>query len=182
MLRTLLEPDRLAVVGSVARVPRTAAEVAEVTGVRPRDVLRTLAPLVHAGLVTEVDGTYRVDGRAWRSLSVELPRPEVHPRIGFGMTEDERRILARHFRGEHLDALPARRDARLVVLERLALEFGPGERFDEREVNRRLGRFNADHSSLRRALVDEGLLTREPGLDAEGRSTQVYWRTGGRTV
>jgi hypothetical protein len=66
------------------------------------------------------------------------------------------------------------------VLERLALEFEPGERYPETEVNLRLGRFNDDHSTLRRALVDEGLLDRAPGPDVEGRSSVVYWRAGGR--
>jgi hypothetical protein len=58
-----------------------------------------------------------------------------------------------------------------VVLERIALEFEPGVRYDEKQVNVIVGRFFADHASLRRHLVDEGFLTRERG---------VYWRTGGR--
>jgi dephospho-CoA kinase len=97
-----------------------------------------------------------------------------------GMTEDERRILARFFEGDRLTHLPAARSKRLVVLERLALEFEPGERYPEAEVNRRLRRFDDDHSTLRRALVDEGLLGREPGTDRAGRATQFYWRSGGR--
>jgi hypothetical protein len=189
LLRTLLDPDRLAVVGSVARGPRTVAEIVAATGVTERDVLRTLGPLVQAGYVRRVvagddgDGSdaYHLDVVAWRQVARSLPHaPPVHPRVGFGMTDDEREVLARFFTGERLDGLPAQRAKRLVVLERLALEFEVGERYAEPEVNARLARFHADHSSLRRALVDEGFLDREPGTTAEGRSTITYWRAGGR--
>lgn len=104
----------------------------------------------------------------------------MDPRIGFGMTRGEQRILARFFDGHRLRHLPAKRSKRLVVLERLALEFEPGVRYDEAEVNERLGRFGDDHATLRRALVDEGFLDREPGVDATGTATIVYWRSGGR--
>lgn len=186
LLRTLLDPDRLTVVGAVARVPRSTAEVAAETGVPERDVLRTLGPLVHAGYVRRVDGegatdAYLLDEVAWREVAQQLPQaPPVDPRIGFGMTEDERGVLARFFTGERLEGLPAQRGKRLVVLERLALEFEPGERYLEPEVNDRLARFNDDYTSLRRALVDEGFLDREPGVNDEGRSTVTYWRAGGR--
>ena len=57
------------------------------------------------------------------------------------------------------------------MLERLAQEFEPGERYSEAAVNLGLGRWHADTAALRRYLVDEGLLTRAEGL---------YWRSGGR--
>ena len=57
------------------------------------------------------------------------------------------------------------------MLERIALEFEPGRRYDETEVNTIVGAFFTDHASLRRYLVDEGFLDREPG---------DYWRAGGR--
>lgn len=186
LLRTLLDPDRLAVVGAIARAPRTAGEVAAATGVSEREVLRTLGPLVQAGYVARADAdagvdAYHLDAVAWRQVAQALPQaPPVHPRVGFGMTDDERDVLARFFTGERLVGLPAQRAKRLVVLERLALEFEVGERYVEAEVNARLARFHEDHSSLRRALVDEGFLDREPGTTSEGRSTITYWRAGGR--
>lgn len=185
LLRALLDPDRLAVIGAVARAPATSARIAAMTGVAGDDVVRTLAPLVQAGLVTRRstdDGdAYVVDPARWRSVADRLPQePPLDPRVGFGMTDDERTVLARFFVGDRLEALPAQRRKRLVVLERLALEFEAGRRYPEPEVNAVLGRFNPDHSSLRRALVDEGFLDREPATTADGRSTVLYWRSGGR--
>ena len=58
-----------------------------------------------------------------------------------------------------------------VVLERIAVEFEPGRRYDEKEVNVVVGRFFNDYAAIRRYLVDERFLDRDHG---------VYWRAGGR--
>ncbi|TMK77645.1 MAG: DUF2087 domain-containing protein [Actinobacteria bacterium] len=58
----------------------------------------------------------------------------------------------------------------MIVLTRLALEFEPGVHYREADVNTQLKRYHADYASLRRALVDEGLLSRRAGS---------YWRSGG---
>ncbi|WP_130649281.1 DUF2087 domain-containing protein [Egicoccus halophilus] len=174
LLRTLLEPSRLAVVGAVALRWASADDLATSTGVRRRDVVRTLAPLVQAGLVTREGERYRLDEAAWRSVSQQLPQAAPpHPRIAFGMTSDEADVLGRFFTGQRLTEIPASWSKRLVVLERLALEFEPGRRYTEAEVNALLAPFHDDYASLRRHLVDEGLLDRDRG---------VFWRSGGRVV
>jgi hypothetical protein len=70
--------------------------------------------------------------------------------------------------------LPARRARRRLVLEYLAQSFEPGRRFPEREVDAVLRAWCAggevDHVTVRRYLVDEGLLSRE---------AEMYWRSGG---
>ena len=64
---------------------------------------------------------------------------------------------------------------RLVVLERIALEFDLGRRYDEAEVDVVLHTFHLDVATLRRHLIDERLLsrTRENGITR-------YLRSGGR--
>jgi len=69
-----------------------------------------------------------------------------------------------------LITLPARRARRLLVLDRLAQFFEPGERYPEAEVNRRLKQVHDDVAMLRRYLIDEGFLDRAGG---------IYWRIGG---
>ena len=78
--------------------------------------------------------------------------------------------LRRYFVGGRLREIPAKHSKRLIVLNRLAMEFDIGVRYPEKRVNEVLKRFHADHASLRRYLVDEGLLSRERGM---------YWRSGG---
>ena len=101
----------------------------------------------------------------------------MDPVIGFGMTEDEQAILRRYFAGRTLTEIPASRAKRQVLLQRLALEFDVGRRYTEREVNEILFTFHPDWSTLRRYLVDEGLLDREHVDDQD-----LYWRAGGRVV
>jgi len=69
-----------------------------------------------------------------------------------------------------LTSIPTRIRKRLVVLDLLAQQFEPGERYDETQVNIRLRAFHPDVAALRRYLVEEGFLDR-----ADGR----YWRAGG---
>ena len=84
---------------------------------------------------------------------------------------DEEAVLRTFFRNGRLTEVPAKESKRRIVLERIALEFEPGVRYEEKEVNVVVGRFYNDHASLRRYLVDEGFLDREGG---------IYWRAGGR--
>ena len=94
--------------------------------------------------------------------------------MALGAASDDDEAVLRHFLvGGKLREIPARRSKRLVVLDRLALEFEVGVRYREREVNEVLRQFHEDYASLRRHLVDEGLLTRTRG---------EYWRTGGPVV
>jgi hypothetical protein len=173
-LKHLLDPDRLKVVGLVAVEPRSADELSGGTGLTRRDVLECLAPLVRAGIVAEDGGTYRLVSEALRDLARELPQPAPPDRSVFhGMTEGEAQVLARFFRGERLTEIPASRSKRLVVLERIALEFEPGVRYPEAAVNEIVGSFHLDHAALRRHLVDEGFLDRDSG---------EYWRSGGRVA
>lgn len=79
-------------------------------------------------------------------------------------------LLNRYFRDGRLIALPRRRAARLAVLDLIAGEFEPGQRYQEEAVNEVLRRFHADWCTLRRYLVDEELLERADG---------IYWRCGG---
>ncbi len=79
-------------------------------------------------------------------------------------------VLARFVHDGRLVVVPTKRAKLRVVLDHLAQEFEPGERYAEREVVDKLSGYHEDHAMLRRALVDEGFLTREGG---------VYWRSGG---
>lgn len=77
------------------------------------------------------------------------------------MTEDGR-----------LRSIPAAHGKRLVILDVIAQDFEPGQRYTEKQVNLILGKRHADTAALRRYLVDDGFLEREGGA---GR----YWRAGG---
>jgi hypothetical protein len=173
----LLDPDRLAVAGALAVRAMTTDELVERCGRDRRTVLAAIGDLRAAGLVVAIDGGYAIDVDALRAAAHDAARADLpmDPIIGFGMTDDERAVLQRFFSGRVLNEIPTSRTKRALVLQRLALEFDPGRRYDESEVNAILGAFHPDWSTLRRGLVDEGLLDREATVGAN-----LYWRSGGR--
>ena len=169
-LRIAVDPVRLAILGRAAVGPVDGDALAAELGEDRRKVRREIASLVQTGLLTR---DLRLDRAALRAVAQAFPQaaPPDPLLLSGPWTEDEARQLAQWFSGSRLTEIPVNRAKRRLVLERLAQEFEPGLRYDERTVNATLQVFHADHATLRRYLVDEGLLTR-----AEG----VYWRTGGR--
>jgi hypothetical protein len=79
--------------------------------------------------------------------------------------------LRRYVRDGRISVMPAKRAARLLLLDQVAQAFEPGRRYPEIAVNEILRDLYDDHASLRRHLVDEELLSRTP----DG----TYWRSGG---
>lgn len=173
VLSALLDPTRLIVAGALVSAARTTEELAVQTGLDRRAILEAVGSLRQAGLVEAEGAAYRLPPStlhelAKQSAAAELP---MDPYIGYGMNDEERRLLARFFQGRTLTEIPAGRAKRRLVLERLSLEFDLGHRYDEAAVNETLRAFHPDYSTLRRYLVDEGFLDRERGQ---------YWRIGGR--
>jgi ArsR family transcriptional regulator len=72
--------------------------------------------------------------------------------------------LARFFRGMRLETMPAKEPDRLAVLAYIATFFDRGREYTEGEVNRVLGDVDADFATLRRYLIDAGLLRRERSI------------------
>ena len=120
--------------------------------------------------VEEDRRTYRLQPGVLREAAREIgPSREAGLALG-AVDEEEESVLRSYFRAGRLREIPARASKRRVVLTRLALEFEAGIRYSEREVNEVLKRFHPDYASLRRFLIDEGLMSRDGGR---------YWRTGG---
>ena len=169
-LRLVVDPIRLAVLGSAAGGQVDVEAVATAMGTDPGRVQHEMGKLAAAGLLT---ADLRLDVEVIREVARALPgeTPVDADLLDGPWTDDEVEVLSRFFSGRRLTSIPGSHAKRLVVLERLAQEFEPGLRYDEREVNFTLQLFFADYAALRRYLVDEGFLTRADG---------VYWRTGGR--
>jgi hypothetical protein len=72
--------------------------------------------------------------------------------------------LAAFFRNGRLETIPAARDRRQALLAHVAGRFVTGREYGEDEVNRILQDVHADYATLRRYLVDAGLLRRERGV------------------
>ena len=179
LLKLFLDRDRLAVAGALAARPASTDDLVAVTGLDRRTVLTAIGDLRAAGLVVNDGDEYRLDDDAMLAAAHDAAEAEIpmDPVIGFGMTQDEQTLLGRFFSGRVLNEIPTQRVKRLVVLQRLALEFDIGRRYTEFEVNEILGAFHPDWSALRRGLIDEHLLDRAPTAGGN-----LYWRSGGRVT
>jgi hypothetical protein len=183
VLKALASPPRLALFGCLAARPsltRSLADMAAGTGLPAAIVARELPILAAAGIIhleppddAGGDTTLaRVDERLVSRLQAAIgPVTTVIDAVRPPAPLDERQLtLARYFRDGQLVTWPAQPRRFQVVLEAVADQIPAGQRLPEAEINVILKRiYPADHVTLRRALVDAGLLQRASGL---------YWRPG----
>lgn len=99
--------------------------------------------------------------------ALEATRPAAADVLGPDgalLPADEARILHAFFDGDRLVSIPAQARKRQVVVRYLRDRcFTEDRAYPEKEVNQRLALFHPDVASLRREMVDTGLLTREGG-------------------
>jgi hypothetical protein len=156
----LADEDRLRVFAAVALGASTVAEIAERSGLDETVVQTALPRLVTSGLVSQDHG-FRVSLEALQDAARR--RPERN-RGAADATPDEQRVLRNFVVDGRLVRLPARQAQKQVVLGYVARRFDESRSYEEREVNDLLRGFHHDTASLRRYLVDEGLLEREAGV------------------
>ncbi len=164
IVSTLLDPVRLMVAGSIAGRARTVANIAEYTGVEERDVVAAIGTTPSGRLVEQSDDGTRCPPRACVDSPPSWPRPTCPWTVGRIRHDRRRATDPRTFLPRsHVGRDPGHRAKRLLVLERISLEFDLGTHYAEAEVNDILRGFHTDVATLRRYLVDEGRLDREAG-------------------
>jgi hypothetical protein len=173
ILRALADPERLAIAGVLARRDAGSAALSEALEMPVKRIRSHLNRLTSTGVVRlQPDRrTYRLDPETLRWAAEQVGPPRDAGMALGAATEDEEAVLRTFFRNGRLTEIPTKRSKRVIVLQRVALEFEPGRRYDEKEVNVVVGRYFNDYAALRRYLVDEGFLDRDHGQ---------YWRSGGR--
>jgi hypothetical protein len=173
ILRALADPERLAIAGALSKADASSSALAAALDLPVARVRKHLNRLTSTGVVRlNADRrTYRLDAGTLRWAAEQVGPPRSAGLSLGAANENEEAVLNTFFRDGRLVEIPAKESKRLVVLERIAIEFEPGVQYEEKEVNAIVGRFYTDHAALRRYLVDSGFLEREHG---------VYWRAGGR--
>jgi hypothetical protein len=172
ILRALADPERLAIAGSLARADASASVLADALELPLARVRKHLNRLASAGVarLAEDRSSYRLDPETLRWAAEQVGPPRGAGLALAAANETEEAVLRAFFRDGRLREIPSKESKRRIVLERIALEFDPGVRYDEKEVNVIVGHFFNDHAALRRSLVDEGFLE---------RNNAVYWRVVG---
>lgn len=169
VFKALAHPARLLVLNLCWDRPRTGEELTELLKLSAATVSHHLSVLDGAHLITSEQAGHhrhvRTDRAAFASTLETLVRPG-HPLPAGASPSDPyaARVLRSFVREGRLTAIPAQRRKRDVVLAYLATEFEPGRQYPESEVNALLGVYHPDFATLRRELVDAGLLRRARGV------------------
>ena len=137
ILRALADPERLRIAGALAAGDAAAGSLAETLGLPLARVRRHLTRLAAAGVarLQPDKRTYRLDPETLRWAAEQVgPRRDAGIALG-AANEDEEAVLRAFFRDGRVTEIPTKATKRRIVLERIAIEFEPGIRYDEREVN-----------------------------------------------
>jgi DNA-binding HxlR family transcriptional regulator len=168
LFSALGHPMRLLIVNLVHKKPRHGEELAAILYLKPATVSHHLAKLSEVGLLrSEKDQYYQVYSLVPEVLSPPLRELVLmrQPSISQQVQEDayRQKVLKTFLVHGRLKQLPAQLKKRQVILEHLVEVFEPERDYSEKEVTVLLLDFSDDPVTLRRLLVDQGLLQREHG-------------------
>jgi predicted transcriptional regulator len=174
--KALAEPTRLKIIGLLARQPLTVGQMAEMLDLRPSTISNHLSQLAHAGLVSaraeSYYNVYSLDTGALEAMAKRLLARETLPGVVANVDVDayDRNVISNFtYPDGRLKSFPAQRKKLEAILRYVLRVFEPSVRYGEKQVNQMLGRFHKDTATLRRELVDYGMLKREGGGGE-------YWR------
>jgi hypothetical protein len=170
-VKAVSDADRLRIIGVLAQHAATAKEVATELNMPFREAFNHMGQLEFAGVVHKTGDAFSLDDDALQALSrgqfatpreACIPAPELDAKT--------RKVLATYLNADgSLKQIPLQAAKLQIILRYLAAFFEAGVHYTEKEVNTMLRRFHADAASLRRELVEAGLLARE----SDGSR---YWR------
>jgi predicted transcriptional regulator len=174
--KALSDANRLKIVGVLAKGPRNVEQLAEDLELGLSTVSRNLQYLAHVGLVeARPQGHYYIYSLktdTLRAMAQHLLAEENLPKLSEDAEGDafERKVMASFVDSEgRITTFPAQEKKALVLLRYVLKSFEPGKHYPEKQVNEILLRFNKDTATLRRGLVEYGLMVRQGGGGE-------YWR------
>lgn len=173
IMKALADQSRLAIVNSLLESSQYVEEIARRHALAPSTVSFHLKKLEQAGLVSSRKEQYYVvieanDAIFDTTLREIVSAPTVGKELQDGRMEEYRRkVMESFFRHGRLEKLPAQHKKRLIVLEQFTARFKPERRYSEQEVTGLIIPLFDDYCTIRRLLVDEGLIRREGA---------TYWR------
>jgi hypothetical protein len=174
-LKTFTDAGRLRILGRLAAHPGRVEELAAELGMPLGVVVRQVGLLRRAGLVGPGPGgegvmlrldTLQSIGRRLDELEARTPGPSFAIGAdGKPLPADEAKVLRSYLEDGRLTTIPASTRKRMVVLRWLLDQvFAEDRDYPEKEVNQRLALFHPDVASLRRYMVDAGMVRRERGI------------------
>jgi hypothetical protein len=165
--KALGDAERLKILGLLSNEGLTLTQIAERMNLRSAEAYKHLTALQNMGVVNKTGDIYRASADSIEQKAravLAQARPKSDPNRFEGDAE-ERKILNTYCHSDGtLRDIPTKDKKLRVVLNYLLPNFERGQRYPEKQVNEILMRFHEDYASLRRYLVDYGLMARENGI------------------
>ena len=169
VFKCLSDASRLRIVQSLTQGDMYTELLAERLGVSPSTVSFHMKKLSDAKLVTarkeQYYTVYSLNQKLLKKTLSELASSSPEQ-----VDEQQRReeayrqkVIRSFFEYGKLRSIPAQRKKRLICLEEIAKLFEPDRSYEEREVSEIIASVHEDYCTLRRDMVDEGILGREDG-------------------
>lgn len=172
LFKALGHPTRILILNLIRQKPRHTEELAAILDLKPATISHHLSLLSEAGLLNSRKDQYYqiyqlVEAPLQKTIAemVQVPQPGLKANVE--VDAYRQKVLKTFFRHGRLVQIPAQQKKKLIILEEIVKVFIPGEKYDEWDVNKMLVDFNEDVASLRRYLVEFGLMDRDH---------DVYWR------
>lgn len=151
LVSALADPARLLLFARICAAPDGLPADAD------RATAKLVKRLADAGLVTTENDHYRAVPEVFRGALAKAPADPLETLFSRG----------------RLVAIPHSGRPRKALLAHLAERFEPGRLYTEQDVREKLSMVHDDHATLRRYLVDEGLLQRSNDGGAYGRPAEA---------
>lgn len=166
--KALSDVNRLKIVGLLSQQELSVEQMAEMLNLRASTISHHLSTLVKAGLVSarpeSYYNIYRFEKEMLEDMSHRLLARETLPAVAANVDVDayDKKVLQNYSNPDgSFKSLPVQRKKMLVLLKWIMESFNAEKRYTEKQVNEILERFHEDFVSLRRDLVDTGMLSRD---------------------
>lgn len=174
--KALADSNRLKIVGLLAEKSYSVEELAELLQLKPSTVSHHLSRLSEAGLVKSRSESYyniyQLDQFVLEEKARTMFSQGELSSVAAEVDADayDKKVIRDYTRKDgSLKTLPSQRKKLEAILRYVVKAFDEKKHYSERQVNEILKRYYDDTATLRRELVDFGLMQREGGGGE-------YWR------
>lgn len=174
IMKSLADTSRLRVLNSLMDKPQYVEELAHRLDLAPSTVSFHLKKLESAGLINQTKEQYYVIYKINNNLfDLSLRELTSFENIEKFAQDDRienyrQKVLKIFFKKNRLTKLPVQRKKQLIVIDEFAKKFKAGKKYPEEKVNEIIKESYDDYCTIRRLLIEEGIMKRE---------NQSYWLT-----
>lgn len=171
--KALANENRLKIIGILANRACSVSDLADLLDLKEPTVSHHLGMLKELGLVSmRADGNthiYSLNQDALIQMNKDLFSSGRMAALVENVDEQgwEGKVRSNFVVDGKLTEIPAQLKKRMVILRWLADKFELDRRYPEKELNEVIKQYHPDYASLRRYMIETGLMQRESG---------VYWR------